>query len=143
MIVATVSFRLHGGVNLSRTSKSLSQQDIQFRLEDVENNPIKDWGNKKFKHLPPSTRNHEVEAIEISCVQTLSIAKETYNAILSGESKPAFATCRQNDLLIKTKTGLQFNSRKWKTLSEYLRLWLFYSDIAHDLGAKEFVIHLL
>lgn len=131
MIVAYLSLTLTGGVTLLRKAKSLSNQDIANRIKDVELNPIKDWGNKKYLHLPISTKDHEVSASQSSCTQRLNITQDQYNAIVRGTVMPSYATMRDNGLLIKGKP----DNKRWNQMSPYSKLMLYYTDIASDMGA--------
>ena len=140
MIIAYITFQLPGGVRVLRESKSLSNQDIQKRLEEAK---ADSQVGCQFCHLPGSVKDHNVNVQEIPCVQRLNVSEKQYKMIMRGEALPSRAVLQANNLVIKTKKGWVFQSKKWANMPEAQRLWLFYRDHSLDLGAISHVVNIV
>jgi hypothetical protein len=140
MIVAYITLTLTGSVRILRESKSLSQQDINKRLAEAK---ADSQVGCQFCYLPASVKNHDVAIQEQKCVQRINVTEKQYKAIMAGESLPSRNVLQANNLVIKTKQGWVFQSKKWNAMHESQRLWLFYRDHAMDMNATSHEVHIV
>lgn len=142
MIKSIITFQFPGSVKLLREAKNVSKQDVQLKVADAIANPPKSITHNVYSYLHERIKDHDVQVEELSCIQTLNVSESLYADIISGAARPCFSTCRENKLLQKNaKTQrIEFSVAKWKRLSEYERLYIFYSDIASDLKAESYKI---
>lgn len=140
MIVAYISVSLPASVTLLREVKSLNNQDINKRLAEAK---ADSKVGCQFCYLPASVKNHDVEIQEQKCVQRINVTEKQYRAIMAGEALPSRTVLQANNLVIKTKAGWVFQNKKWTAMHESQRLWLFYRDLAFDLGATSHEVHIV
>ena len=140
MIVAYISVSLPAAVNLIRSGKSLRKEDINQRLAEAKAD-LK--VGCQFCYLPSSVKNHDVAIQEQNCIQRINVTEKQYRAIMAGEALPSRTVLQANNLIIKTKQGWIFQSKKWNAMHESQRLWLFYRDLALDLGATSHEVHIV
>lgn len=141
MTVAYVSLTLTGGVRLVSQSKNLTKKEIELRVEDANQNPPKQWTDKKFLDCPNYT--NDVELVESKVIQKINISATLMKSILSGISEPSETVLRANDLKVNVKGKWVFNKKKWNAMSDYAKLHLFFEDHRVDAGATSHHIHFI
>lgn len=131
MIIATISFHLHGGVTLLREGERLSEKEVK----EINSNR-----DRFFGPLPISVKkNHKVSLVEKQCLLKINLTQEAYDSIIDAHPKsknknfPSRATLKEQNLTLPKYLGL----------SPYNKLLVYFSDHMYDLRAKGITINFL
>lgn len=138
MIVASISFRLPGGMRLIRSAKRLEQSQINARLEAAKQDDV----GCQFCYMPENVKSHTVDVEEQYCTKEVTISKEQYNAITRAtyDTKKRRWSGPHPSTSALREAGLSIPN--YIRSSEYTKLMVYFSDLAHDYRAISYKLEL-
>lgn len=138
MIVASISFLLRGRVRVIRSSKKLETTQINARLEAAKQDDV----GCQFCYMPENVKSHTVDVEEMVCTKEVTISKEQYNAITRAtyDTKKRRWSGPHPSTSALREAGLSIPN--YIKASEYTKLMVYFSDLAHDYQAISYKLEL-